>query len=145
MSLAAYRRKKEAIKGEVVELSKGNVKVTIREWGSPQFYEAMVPPGVARVPSTEEDQKQEEITRAMAYWVIAQIDDDGTIINDPEEILSILKDPLMWEFKMEVMQLAVEGERWIERPEHLKNLQTSSSKPRSGDESTQKKVRAIQG
>ena len=81
----------------------------------------------------------------MAYWVILQINDDGEIINEPEKILAILEDPLMWEFKMEVMELATNQERFIERPEHLKNLQTSSSKPRSGDESTPKKVRAIQG
>lgn len=144
MSLAAYRRKPESIEGLEITLSKG-VKVTIREWGTPEFYMAMVPPGIERVPHTDEKRRQEEIIRGMAYWVIAQIDDDGHIISDPEEILAILKDPLMWEFKVEVMERANEEGLFIERPEHLKNLPNSSSKQKSGDESTQKKVRAIQG
>ncbi len=144
MSLSAYRRKQEALEGQEIELSKGNVKVTIREWGCPQFYESMVEPGVDRVPQTDAKQNELEITRAMAYWVIAKIDDGETVIDKPQEIHDILKDPLMWEFKMEVMKIAAEPGRFLERPEHLKNLQTSSSKLSSGDESTQAKVRVIQ-
>ena len=134
-SLDVYRRKPGAINGERVTLP-GGVVVELREWGCPQFFEAMQESGdLSNIMELSQDKAA--LDRAMGYWVIAAIYDDTQKITDPEKIHKIVSDPLMWQFRQEVIAAASDEGRFLVKSDLIKNSQPSLPRKSAGGEGTQ--------
>ena len=119
MALCDYKRDKVAMEeGIEVEVGKG-VKARLLEFGTPGFWEAYIMFLGDDMSAELSKEKDREATEdALIHYIILSItDEDGTVIEDKDEIAEIIHDPAMWELKKDILAKARDEKLFVAKKE----------------------------